>query len=393
MKSIIDYIAEYGDRNLNELPFNEVDSLILAQLSYLKFDGMLPGPQENLPGVELRSIPTRTDYDNLFEDKRYEKNNRKLFGAAALSSRFGHVHINNYVNMVDVSWEIQFAAMTFTFPEGVMYVAFRGTDETLVGWKEDFNMALLTPIPAQEKSMQYLNIIGRKTSGHFIVGGHSKGGNLAVYSSCKCHEEIRNRIDTIYNHDGPGFIRDTLTTTEEYRALSPIIRKSMPQSSIVGMLMESKEPYEIVDCRSFGILQHDPYNWIIEGTAFKNADAIHTPTRFKDASINKWVESLTEEETRVFVDTTYNILTATGAETLLDFMDHFAANSQAIVNACADTDPETRRMLGLIFRDLFDVSIELMKSEVKERIHPSWDKIQEQVAKWQDNDFWSKIRQ
>lgn len=393
MKSIIDYISEYGEQEFDSLPFNEVDSLILSQISYLKFDGMVPSPQENKPGVLFASICEHELYENLYEDKRYEKNNRKLFTAVAASKRFGSVHINNFMNIIDSSWEIQFAAMTFTFPGGHMYVAFRGTDETLIGWKEDFNMALFTPVPAQEKAMQYLNIIGSKTYGHFLVGGHSKGGNLAVYSACKCQEAVRSRIDAIYNHDGPGFLRDTLTTTDEYKNLSPIIHKYMPQSSVVGMLMESREPYEIVDCRSFGILQHDPFNWIIDGCEFKKVNAVYTHVRFKDESINKWVENMSEEEAKTFVETTYSVLSATGATTLLDFMDNWGANTQAIINACANTDPETKEMLTLIFKSLFDVSFEIMKVKMKDHIQPGFEKFQEHVSKWQENDFWAKIKQ
>lgn len=342
MKSIIDYIKKYGDKTIDEMPFNEVDSLILSQISYLKFDNILPGPTDNVPGVEMAKIPEHECYEELYEDRRFIRNNRALFSNAAKSARFGNVRLNNYISMTDTDWQIQFSALSATFEGGLTYLAFRGTDETLIGWKEDFNMALVTPVPAQEKAKQYLNTFGLNSAGKIILGGHSKGGNMAVYAASTCQPELRDRIIKIYNHDGPGFPADTILETEGFLAVKDKILKFMPHSSIVGMIMETAEAYEIVECRKYGILQHDPFNWVVDGTAFRRVDNVYKYVRFKDASINKWICDMTIEEKSIFVEQLYSIFTASGATTLNELNDDWMKSSMAMLAAIENIDEASR---------------------------------------------------
>ena len=354
MKSIIDYIKKYGEYSIDDMPFNEVDSLILCQLSYLKYDGMVPLLHGKEPFVTLPEIFEMEEYDNLFEDRRFEENNRKLFEAAAQSTRFSSMLLGNYVSMTDTSWELQFSAMTFTFENGTFYLAYRGTDETIIGWKEDCNMALITPVPAQEKAMQYLNLIAEISSGNFYIGGHSKGGNLAVYAASTCLPLISERIITIYNHDGPGFKKGTVTESEGFKMISGKIKKYMPHSSIVGMLMESDEPTEIIECKSFGILQHDPFNWIVDGDSFVRVDSLYKHVSLQDETVNQWINEMTDEERKIFVDELYNVITANGATTLIDIMDDFLSNSKAMKKAFDELDPKTRDIIKIILMNLQD---------------------------------------
>lgn len=354
MKSIIDYIKKYGEYSIDDMPFNEVDSLILCQLSYLKYDGMVPPLHGKEPFVTLPEIFEMEEYDNLFEDRRFEENNRKLFEAAAQSTRFSSMLLGNYVSMTDTSWELQFSAMTFTFENGTFYLAYRGTDETIIGWKEDCNMALITPVPAQEKAMQYLNLIAEISSGNFYIGGHSKGGNLAVYAASTCLPLISERIITIYNHDGPGFKKGTVTESEGFKMISGKIKKYMPHSSIIGMLMESDEPTEIIECKSFGILQHDPFNWIVDGNSFVRVDGLYKHVSLQDETVNQWINEMTDEERKIFVDELYNVITANGATTLIDIMDDFLSNSKAMKKAFDELDPKTRDIIKIILVNLQD---------------------------------------
>lgn len=354
MKSIIDYIKKYGEYSIDDMPFNEVDSLILCQLSYLKYDGMVPPLHGKEPFVTLPEIFEMEEYDNLFEDRRFEENNRKLFEAAAQSTRFSSMLLGNYVSMTDTSWELQFSAMTFTFENGTFYLAYRGTDETIIGWKEDCNMALITPVPAQEKAMQYLNLIAEISSGNFYIGGHSKGGNLAVYAASTCLPLISERIITIYNHDGPGFKKGTVTESEGFKMISGKIKKYMPHSSIIGMLMESDEPTEIIECKSFGILQHDPFNWIVDGNSFVRVDGLYKHVSLQDETVNQWINEMTDEERKIFVDELYNVITANGATTLIDIMDDFLSNSKAMKKAFDELDPKTRDIIKIILMNLQD---------------------------------------
>lgn len=375
MKSIIDYIKKYGDTPIAQNELNEVDSLILCQLSYLKYDGMVPLLNEQKPFVTLSDILQMEEYDNLYEDRRYEDNNRALFEACAGSERFGSMLLGNYVSMTDQDWELQFSAMTFTFENGTFYLAYRGTDETIVGWKEDCNMALITPVPSQEKAMQYLNLISKRSHGRFYVGGHSKGGNLAVYAASTCLPGILDRIITIYNHDGPGFKRGTILESEGFKAASGKIKKFMPHSSIVGMLMESDESAEIIECKSFGILQHDPFNWIVEDDSFVRVGSLYSYVSYKDESVNQWIDGMSDEERKVFVDELFNVLSVNGATTLLDIMDDFINQSIAMMNAIESLDPKHREIIKTILGNLQGSLQEVMKVRVKKKIEPhfsSW---------------------
>ena len=180
--TIIDYLKEYADVSLRDEPMNDVDSLVLCQFSYLKFDAVVPPVTEDKKPVSLQQIQEHPDYEKLYGDERYEKENRALFEAMRVCARFRNMKLNYYINIIETQsdFETQFSAVTFLLEDGTVYVAYRGTDETIVGWKEDFNMAFLSPVPGQELAVKYLNVVTERLQGKFYVGGHSKGGNLAV---------------------------------------------------------------------------------------------------------------------------------------------------------------------------------------------------------------------
>ena len=197
--TIIDYLKEYADVSLKDEPMNDVDSLVLCQFSYLKFDGLVPLVTENGRSVSLQQLYEHSDYEKLYGDERYEKENRALFEAMRKCVRFRNMKLNCYINIIEAQadFETQFSAVTFLLEDGTMYVAFRGTDETMVGWKEDFNMAFLSPVPGQEFAVKYLNMVTARLPRDFYVGGHSKGGNLAVYAAMNCYPQARDRIRKI----------------------------------------------------------------------------------------------------------------------------------------------------------------------------------------------------
>ena len=274
MGTLLDYLKEYGDYTLAEKPFCEVDSLILSQFSYLKFDGMLP--EEAAQGAEsrvvsLEQIRRHEQYDSLYGDERYRRDNTALFLGMYDSRRFHNTKIMNYVNRIDLDTEMQFAAVTIVLPDDMVYVAFRGTDETIVGWKEDLNLAFSEPVPGQRMSVEYLNRAAETFRGAFHVGGHSKGGNLAVYASMNCREAVRGRIVTIHDHDGPGF-RPEVKAQGAYDEIAERIRKTVPRSSLVGMLLYSEGEYEVVESRTIGLAQHNPYTWLVRDDGFLIAD-------------------------------------------------------------------------------------------------------------------------
>lgn len=367
MKGIVSYIKEYGKYTLQEMPLNEVDTLILSQLSYLKFDSMVPSPTANQPSVTLKSILKHEAYEELYADKRYEKVNRSLFQAAASSKRFGNLKLNNYISLLDEDWELQFSAMTFLFEDGLVYVAFRGTDENMVGWKEDFNMAYMCPIPAQEKAVQYLNLVGEHIARDFVVGGHSKGGNLAVYGAMMCKKTTQSRICAIYSHDGPGFLPQILQKPE-FSMIHDRIHKLIPRSSVVGMMLQTQENYEVVECRKFGILQHDPFNWIVEENHFVKADNIHIHSALSDNSVNQWMANMDEEQRKEFIDQLFGIFETAGVTNLSDFKTEWKSLLPAIMTAIEQMGSESKDMMKVIFKNLFDEISMAVKTKVIEKV-------------------------
>lgn len=357
--TILQYLKEYGDVSFQELPINDVDSLILCQMAYLKYDGLVCDVRAFGPSVSLEEIAQHVAFDRLFSDTRYEKNNRALFQAALSGRRYRHMKLNCYINLLDKERELQFSAVTFLLEDGTVYVAFRGTDETIVGWKEDFNMAYLSPIPAQVYSVKYLNMVSGRLHSNFYVGGHSKGGNLAVYSAMNCMPAVQDRILKIYSMDGPGF-RPEILERGNYARIQERVVKILPHSSLVGMLFEQGIRYKVVESNRLGLAQHDPYTWLVKKGKFVPADTIYESRRMMDSAINQWILSLDEQKLRTFIDTFYQVVSASEAEDLIVFMADWKKSVSRILSALREVDDETAEMIKEIFRSLFEITKDRM---------------------------------
>lgn len=367
--NIVDYILEYGNKTIEELSLTDVDSLILSQVSYFKFEDFTEDFNP-LIGQSLCEMSQRNDVECLFGDERYAEANRELFFAAASSKRFGSIVIKDFVNITDDDWKIQFAAMRVLFPDGTSYVVFRGTDDNIVGWQEDLDMVYKIPIPAQEKSVQYLKNISKKIRGHFYIGGHSKGGNLAVYSSMSVSKSIQSRIIKIYSHDGPGF-KPQVIENSNFENVQEKIIKLVPKSSIVGMLMTTKEAYEVVACKGIGISQHNPFNWIVEGTEFKKVEKVDKVYALQDKAINIWAYNLTDEQGEYLSKELFDLFDKAGITNLNDLQ----ANPSGLVNSLKnlmatmnEVDEETKKNLDELFKMMSDIFTEVMREDVIESI-------------------------
>lgn len=361
--TIISYVKEYGENSFSEVPMNDVDSLVLCQFSYLKFDGLVPDVRENGRSVSLEDIAAHRDYEKLYADERYEKDNRALFEAMLASRRFRNLRLNCYINIIEKEWETQFSAVTFLLDDGTLYVAFRGTDETIVGWKEDFNMAFLSPVPGQAYSVKYLNMVTGKLHKPFYVGGHSKGGNLAVYSAMKCIPKIQERILKIYSMDGPGFRPEVLDECG-YHEIADRVVKILPHSSLVGMIFERDIHYKVVESKTFGLAQHNPYTWIVKDGQFAEVDGIYESRRLMNSALNEWILSLDERQLKTFVDTLYQVISASEAESLIDFTADRKRNMNKVLSAFKEVDEQTEKMLKETVKALFDITKIRVKEEV-----------------------------
>lgn len=365
--TIIDYIKKTQNETLMDRPFCEVDSLILSQLSYLKFDGMVPIVGSRDSAVTLPEIGAMNTVENLFQDERYRKPNTQMFEALISSERFNKMKLHSYINIIDHESESQFAAITFEFENGVTYVAFRGTDENLVGWKEDLNLSMAKPVPGQLKSVEYLETVAKYIDGKFIVGGHSKGGNLSVFSAMYCHPLVCRRITDIYNHDGPG-MRNEIMDDGRYRAIRDRIRMTVPESSVVGMLLINFDNYKVVQSKKVGLMQHDPYGWKVKDNHFVEAEEITKKASLMDRSINEWVMSLDEEQLKFFMDTVYEVMLATGEDNLNGIISNWTNVVPRVANTLKDIDQETKDAMHKLFSGLMELNDMNVRSEINERI-------------------------
>ena len=351
--NITDYVRNFGDKTFDVMPFNRVDALVLSQFAYLKLDGFVPGVGTFTDAVPLYRMASSDKTADLFTDERYKKPNSELFDAMVSSERFKNVGFNHFIDLINSRWEMQFSAVTAYLSPNDTHVIFRGTDETLIGWKEDFNMSFIAPIPAQVKAVDYLHYAAERIRGPFSVGGHSKGGNLAVYSSMKCSRYVRDRIKIIYSQDGPGFPRQTLEDSD-FDAVSDRIEKFVPHSSIFGMIMQTQEKYRVVEAKSIGILQHDPFNWVIDGDDFVYRDDVAGRYVVSDTSVNEWIERADPDEMKVFFDKVFEVFASAGINDVNDFKGNLSSllsNAKSVLDGLDDEDKKRIKAVLSVFAE------------------------------------------
>ncbi len=345
----------------SETAFNDVDSLILSKLSYIRFEGIVPLLAERKKSVCITELLKAEAYHSMFLNLSDREIHLKFLYALAASPRFRRIQLNNYANHSDPVTEKQFSAVTFLLDDGTAYAAFRGTDATFIGWKEDFNMAYISPVPSQQDAARYVCAVAKRIgkSVPIRIGGHSKGGNLAVYAAIKCGLSVQKRIIGVYNHDGPGF-KDSLFETPEFLRIRSRIHTTLPESSLVGLLLRQYDDYKVVKSTRRGIKQHDPFSWIIEGCDFVYSDELKNGAKMRNKTLDEWLETLTDEKRKLFINTLFDVLDATEADTLLELSQEWHKSATAILYAIKSIDPETRRFV-------FQTMTEYAKMSLKNR--------------------------
>ncbi len=337
MANIFDYL-DWRDIELNILEFNEIDNLILSRLSYFPFDGIINDNEE----ITIKEAYSR--YKKIGnKGKILQAEDTQLFPKLANSIRFGNMKLTQFINKIDLEQEKQFAAISIIMPDNTIYVSFRGTDNTIVGWKEDFNMSFSDLIPAQVDSVKYLENIAKLYKNKLRVGGHSKGGNLAVYASAFCNIEIQKRIIKVYNNDGPGF-GDKVINSEEYKNIIDKVHTYIPQTSIIGRLLNHKEKTIILKSTQTGIMQHDLYTWQVLGDKFVR-DELTDSSQLIDKTVTDWIREVSKEQREEFFNTLFEILNATEAETLSDIKGQWFKNSITMIDTYKNLDQRSREIM------------------------------------------------
>lgn len=354
MNNIVTYAEEMLD-SFDTHAFCAVDSLILSWISYMRLPADVP-EAHSWQGVRLADLFRAEYFGTYFQGIWDMDSSKQLFTAMAASPRFRDIWVMGYVEQIDRTQEKQFAAVSFQINDKLCYIAFRGTDSTLVGWKENFNMAFQYPVPDQEEAARYLAEAARHCSGEIRVGGHSKGGNLAVYAAANSDSPLRERIARIYSHDGPGFLEEVLQS-EQFISICPKIDKTLPQSSLVGMLLESQETFQIVKSTQVSFWQHDPFSWVVEEGRFHLIDSLTPDARYLDQTLNEWVRSLSVEERERFVDSLYGLVDKDSITTFAQLRSERPNGLPAIVHAASQLDADTREFLLQTVKALLSLAL------------------------------------
>ena len=314
MANIMEYLDWRGDVPFSIDPFNEVDNLILSEIAYTDLEGIM-GSKDEMPLTDVckKYFSVHTVEEVSSRDTFYRLA-PMVMKKAAESVRFHDFVLSEYINIIDADKEEQMSALTFTVPGYMTYVAFRGTDNTIVGWKEDFNLSYMEETPGQKRAVRYLNEQYKRKDEKLYVGGHSKGGNFAVYAGAFCDDEIREKIVTIYTNDGPGFREDILNTVE-YQRILPHVMSIIPNESLVGILLMGTFTHTVIKSSAHAIAQHDPLTWQVYGNSFVGSD-LSGGSILMDKTVSAWLSELDDSKRQRFIDVLFDMLTATGASTL-----------------------------------------------------------------------------
>lgn len=351
--NIVDYV-EYEFAPFEEKPLTQVDSLVLSWFSYLR----IPAEFEAAYGWEgLRMLELyRADiFDAMYETIWDVPSSARLLSAMAASPRFRNLKVKHYRSHTDKEAQEQFAAVTLQITPNVHYVAYRGTDSTFVGWKEDLNMAFMYPVPAQTRAAEYLSETAKHLDGTFFVGGHSKGGNLAVYSAMNSDDDVRSRLMKIFSHDGPGFPSSVFEDGTILK-VADIIQKTVPQSSLVGMLLEHQENFTVVESTNFAATQHDPFSWVVQDGEFVEVQSRTTSSKYFDMTLNTWAQSLSMEDRETIIDALYSIADAVDVDTMYGLSQNWQKVVPELVKNATQLNADERDMILQALRELISLA-------------------------------------
>ena len=367
MGNIMDYISWRGDLSFEQAQFNEVDNLILACFSYVNLDGISAVTKQK--GIGLKKLTKEFmklhTMKELEADKSFIRLAPFMMMEMAKSVRFGKCVVRNYVNDIVTEAEQQFAAMEIVLEDGTSYVSFRGTDDTIIGWKEDFNLSTGV-VPAQKRAIEYLQKISEHTDGMLRVGGHSKGGNLAIYGSVMC-KSAHEKILEIYSNDGPGFSRE-FQELPEMKEMMPKIIRIIPEYSIIGTLLEHEKEPVIVASSSKGLLQHDGFSWEGQGPALVRRDSLNkTALRFIEI-LHKWIDGMDTEQKRLLIEDLFATLQASGYENLSEVQSGGLKSLAAMVKRVEKFAPESRGMMQELLTAICGGWLEQLQADTKDKL-------------------------
>jgi len=341
---LFDYLKWRNDVSLRAAPFNEIDNVILSYLAYADFGELLQEEKRRV-SIEtcLKRFCEKHDMAEVRESKHFIERAPLLLEEMVRGARFRGTKVAHFREVFDKEKVQQFAALVFLLPDGTRYVSFRGTDLSITGWKEDFLMSFTAETEGAKEAVSYLNEVAACVEGDLILGGHSKGGNFAMFAAAFCDDAVKERILKVYNNDGPGF-REEIVRSAAYRELLPKIINIVPQTSIIGRLLSNEAAHTVVKSTAAGIFQHDVTTWEVTKDKFVRAE----PDAFSDfveKSLGTWLETMDDEARKSLVETVFSMIEMTEAETFVEFGENLFKNTGLIIKGFGKLPKEKRSEL------------------------------------------------
>lgn len=343
---LLEYIKKNGQYSFDEKPLNDVDKLIFASISYVNYKDIVSSNSKVKKTIKDVCLEfCSKGYDNEYNIMAV-RGGIKLLKHISKCERYKDLYLYNYQKIIN-DYE-QFAAITIEINPHLVYVSFEGTTDEMIGWREDFEMCYRFPIPSQKSAIKYLNHYLSFKNVDIILGGHSKGGNLALVSGMCANFLVRHKIKEIYNYDGPGLSKKQLHSLK-YRKISYKYQHIVPNNALVGMMLYSEKRI-IVKTNYVGMLSHYYMNWevddfnIIESTLSKSSERL-------EESLIIWIEKYNDKQKEQFVKEVFDVFKHNNIDSLLDFIN----KPTAIIKILSDS-AKVSEQTNIMFKE-FSASV------------------------------------
>lgn len=366
MATIFDYINDLQYSSFIDQPLTDLDCLILTELSYLPFDQWVDS--SFTPDTPWRLMALATQFFQHYDQQKStfmrSQERQQLLQAVCQHKRYKNIKVLGFINEVSLAKTQQFAAVCYQIMPGQTVIVYRGTDDSIIGWKEDFHMAYMAEIPAQTAARQYLETALNSFQGQVVLTGHSKGGNLALFASSQVKAEAQARIQKVVAFDAPG-LNSEIQESQGFKQLASRRIHYIPQDSIVGMLLQTPDEVEIVHSKAFGLLQHSTFFWEIEDGHFKPAAKLTQDSLQTDQTLKAWLAELSQDEVKRLVDIIFGVILEAGIERFSDINTDTLTKLSTLINQIQQVSEEEQTMVKRLLQRLIDQRIEVFKSNLQ----------------------------
>ena len=398
MPTIFDYLKTSQYDSFYDKEFTVLDALALTELAYLPFEDLVPAEISVQNYISLQHLAEQ--FEEKFQGKypplgMVNAHRLKLLSYLSSFKRYKHIRALGFANDVSLDSQKQFAAITYQIRPKEYLVVFRGTDDSIIGWKEDFHLTYMKEIPAQLAARDYLKEVLDKLDGKVWLAGHSKGGNLATYAACHVETSIQDRVQKVYSFDAPG-LHSSIRNSDNFKAIEGKILSIIPENSIVGMMLETPETDLVVKSKTFGLLQHLMVSWEIEGDQFKVVPKVTEDSIQVDQTLKTWTANLSEEELRDFFDLFFGLFIEADIHRFGDITVDTPGKIQKLIENRRNLTHEQATMMDRLSRQLIDTRIQVWKDSLPDlpKLTPFKlpDHFQEKLPKFDELHLTDKIR-